>query len=166
MATITFKGTEVHTTGVLPAVGSVAPDFQLTAGNLADKTLADYKGRKVVLNIFPSIDTGTCAASVRAFNQKAAGLDNTVVLCISRDLPFAQGRFCAAEGISNVETLSEYKDGNFSDAYQLKLADGPLAGLLSRAVVVINEEGTVVYTEQVAEITEEPDYDAALAAIA
>ena len=166
MATITFKGTEVHTIGSLPAVGSAAPDFKLTAGDLSDKTLADYKGQKVVLNIFPSIDTGTCAASVRAFNQKAAGLDNTVVLCVSKDLPFAQGRFCAAEGISNVETLSEYKDSNFSDAYQVKVADGPLAGLLSRAVVVVDEAGNVAYTEQVAEIANEPNYDAALAALA
>lgn len=165
MATITFKGTEVHTTGTLPAVGSQAPDFTLTAGNLSDKTLADYQGKKVILNIFPSIDTGTCAASVRTFNQKAAGLDNTVVLCISKDLPFAQGRFCAAEGISNVETLSEYKDDNFSDAYQLKIADGPLAGLLSRAVVIVGEDGKVRYTEQVSEIADEPNYDAALAAI-
>ncbi|MGK6350118.1 thiol peroxidase [Parapedobacter sp. DT-150] len=166
MATITFKGTEIHTGGTLPAVGSQAPDFKLTAGNLSDKTLADYKGKKVILNIFPSIDTGTCAASVRAFNEKAAGLDNTVVLCISKDLPFAQGRFCAAEGISNVETLSEYKDNNFSDAYQLKIADGPLAGLLSRAVVVVDEDGTVNYTEQVSEIANEPNYDNALAALA
>ena len=166
MATITFKGTEVYTTGTLPAVGNAAPDFKLTAGDLSDKTLADFKGKKILLNIFPSIDTGTCAASVRAFNQKAAGLENTVVLCISKDLPFAQGRFCAAEGISNVETLSEYKDTNFSDAYQLKVADGPLAGLLSRAVVVINADGNVAYTEQVAEIAHEPNYEAALAAIA
>src|SRR5690606_36282064 len=166
MATITFKGTEVHTTGTLPSVGSEAPDFKLTAGNLSDKTLTDYQGKKVILNIFPSIDTGTCAASVRAFNQKAAGLDNTVMLCISKDLPFAQGRFCAAEGISNVETLSEYKDGNFSDAYQLKIADGPLAGLLSRAVVIVDENGKVRYTEQVTEIADEPNYEAALASIA
>lgn len=166
MATITFKGSEVHTTGTLPSIGSEAPDFKLTAGNLSDKTLADYQGKKIILNIFPSIDTGTCAASVRAFNQKAAGLDNTVVLCISKDLPFAQGRFCAAEGISNVETLSEYKDNAFSDVYQLKIADGPLAGLLSRAVVVIDEEGKVAYTEQVAEIANEPNYDSALAALA
>ncbi len=166
MATITFKGNEVHTAGTLPAVGSQAPDFNLTAGNLSDKTLADYQGKKVILNVFPSIDTGTCAASVRAFNEKAAGLDNTVVLCISKDLPFAQGRFCAAEGISNVETLSEYKDGNFSDAYQLRIVDGPLAGLLSRAVVVVDEKGSVIYTEQVGEIADEPNYDAALAAIA
>ncbi len=165
MATITFKGTEVHTTGSLPAVGSQAPDFKLTAGNLSDKSLADYAGKRVILNIFPSIDTGTCAASVRAFNQKAAGLDNTVVLCISRDLPFAQGRFCAAEGISNVETLSEYKDSGFSDAYQLRVADGPLAGLLSRAVVVVDEQGKVAYTEQVAEIADEPDYEKAIAAL-
>ncbi|PPL00485.1 thiol peroxidase [Parapedobacter indicus] len=166
MATITFKGSDVHTTGTLPSIGSQAPNFKLTAGNLSDKTLADYQGKKVILNIFPSIDTGTCAASVRAFNQKAAGLDNTVVLCISKDLPFAQGRFCAAEGLNNVETLSEYKDSNFSDAYQLKIADGPLAGLLSRAVVVVDENSKVVYTQQVAEITDEPNYDAALAAIA
>lgn len=165
MATITFKGNEVHTAGQLPAVGSKAPDFKLTAGDLSEKSLADYQGKRVVLNIFPSIDTGTCAASVRAFNEAAAGLENTAVLCISRDLPFAQGRFCAAEGISNVETLSEYKDSNFSDAYQLKVTDGPLAGLLSRAVVVVDEDGTVAYTEQVSEITNEPDYDKALAAL-
>jgi len=165
MATITFKGTDVHTAGSLPAVGSKAPDFKLIAGDLSTKSLSDYQGKKVILNVFPSIDTGTCAASVRAFNEKAAGLDNTVVLCISRDLPFAQGRFCAAEGISNVETLSEFRDGNFSDAYKLKLTDGPLEGLLSRAVVVIGEDGTVKYTEQVAEVTNEPNYDNALAAL-
>ena len=166
MATIAFKGSEVHTAGSLPAVGTKAPDFKLTAGDLSTKSLSDYQGKKVILNLFPSIDTGTCAASVRAFNQKAAGLDNTVVLCISKDLPFAQGRFCAAEGISNVETLSEYKDSNFSDAYQVKVTDGPLAGLLSRAVVVVGENGTVSYTEQVAEVTNEPNYDNALAALA
>ncbi|SEK22051.1 thiol peroxidase [Parapedobacter koreensis] len=165
MATITFKGAEIHTAGTLPAAGNKAPDFKLTAGTLSDKTLADYQGKKVILNIFPSIDTGTCAASVRAFNEKAAGLDNTIVLCISKDLPFAQGRFCAAEGISNVETLSEYKDSNFSDAYQLRIIDGPLAGLLSRAVIVVDEQGIVQYTEQVSEIANEPDYDKALAAI-
>ena len=147
-------------------MGSKAPDFKLVAGDLSTKSLSDYQGKKVVLNVFPSIDTGTCAASVRAFNQKAAGLDNTVVLCVSRDLPFAQGRFCAAEGISNVETLSEFRDSNFSDAYQLKLVDGPLDGLLSRAVVVIDEGGVVRYTEQVAEVTNEPNYDSAIAALA
>lgn len=166
MATITFKGADVHTSGSLPAVGSKAPDFKLIAGDLSTKSLSDYQGKKIILNVFPSVDTGTCAASVRTFNQKAAGLDNTVVLCISRDLPFAQGRFCAAEGISNVETLSEFRDSSFSDAYQLKLTDGPLEGLLSRAVVVIDEGGTVKYNEQVAEITNEPNYDNALAALA
>lgn len=165
MATITFKGTEVHTKGALPQVGQQAPDFKLTAGNLSDKGLADYAGKKVVLNIFPSIDTGTCAASVRAFNQAAAELNNTVVLNISKDLPFAQGRFCAAEGIENVETLSEFKDANFSDAYQLRIEDGPLAGLLSRVVIVLDEQAKVIYTEQVAEIADEPNYEAALTAL-
>ncbi|MFD1771903.1 thiol peroxidase [Sphingobacterium suaedae] len=165
MAQITFKGTAVNTQGNLPAVGAQAPDFTLTAGDLSEKSLRDFQGKQVILNIFPSIDTGTCAASVRKFNEKAAGLANTVVLCISRDLPFAQGRFCAAEGIANVVTLSEYKDSNFSDAYQLRIADGPLAGLLSRSVVVVDENGTVKYTEQVAETTEEPNYEQALAAL-
>ncbi len=165
MATITFKGSPIHTKGNLPAIGDAAPDFKLTAGNLEDKTLAHYAGKKLVLNIFPSIDTGTCAASVRAFNQAAAALDNTVVLNISKDLPFAQGRFCAAEGIENVETLSEFKDSNFSDAYQLRIEDGPLAGLLSRVVIVLDESGQVKYTEQVAEIADEPNYEQALAAL-
>jgi len=165
MATITFQGNEVHTAGSLPAVGSKAPDFKLTAGDLSEKTLADYQGKNIILNIFPSIDTGTCAASVRKFNEKAGSLDNTVVLCISKDLPFAQGRFCGAEGIENVQTLSEYKDNGFSDAYQVKITDGPLAGLLSRAVVVIGSDGTVKYTEQVSEIADEPNYESALAAL-
>lgn len=165
MARITFKGNEVHTAGSLPAVGSKAPDFKLTAGDLSEKTLADYQGKTIILNIFPSIDTGTCAASVRKFNEKASSLDNTVVLCISKDLPFAQGRFCGAEGIENVQTLSEYKDAGFSDAYQVVITDGPLAGLFSRAVVVIDSDGTVKYTEQVSEIADEPNYDGALAAV-
>ncbi|MFZ4862468.1 thiol peroxidase [Sphingobacterium sp. Mn56C] len=165
MSQITFKGTIVTSKGSLPAVGTAAPDFSLTGGDLSQKSLSNYKGKKVVLNIFPSIDTGTCAASVRHFNQSAAALDNTVVLCISRDLPFAQARFCAAEGLSNVETLSEYKDANFSDAYGVRFVDGPLEGLLSRAVVVIDEAGHVVYTEQVAETADEPNYEAALAAL-
>lgn len=165
MAKITFKGTAVNTQGDLPGVGSSAPDFKLTAGDLSEKSLSDFKGKKIVLNIFPSIDTGTCAASVRKFNEKASGLENTIVFCISRDLPFAQGRFCAAENLDNVITLSEYKDNNFSDAYQVKFTDGPLTGLLSRSVVVIDEAGKVSYTEQVAETTEEPDYDKALAAL-
>lgn len=165
MATITFKGTKVNTAGSLPALGQQAPSFELTAGDLSTKQLKDFAGKKVILNIFPSIDTGTCAMSVRKFNEEAASLANTVVLCISKDLPFAQSRFCAAEGIDNVITLSEYKDSNFSDAYGLKMIDGPLVGLLSRSVVVIDEQGKVLYTEQVAETTEEPNYTAALAAL-
>ncbi|NQD71215.1 thiol peroxidase, partial [Sphingobacterium shayense] len=156
MATIKFKGSPVNTQGNLPSVGSAAPSFNLTTGDLSEKSLNDFKGKKVVLNIFPSVDTGTCAASVRKFNEKVSALENTVVLCISRDLPFAQGRFCAAEGLENVIMLSEYKDSNFSDAYQVRFTDGPLAGLLSRSVVVVDENGNVSYTEQVAETTEEP----------
>lgn len=165
MSQVTFKGNPVQTQGALPEVGSQAPNFFLTAGDLSTKQLADFSGKKIVLNIFPSVDTGTCAASVRAFNQKAATLDNTVVLCISKDLPFAQGRFCAAEGIDNVVVLSEYKDLSFSDAYGVRFAEGPLEGLMSRAVVVVNTNGEVVYTEQVAEVTEEPNYEAALSAL-
>lgn len=165
MADITLKGNPIHTQGKLPSVGAKAPDFKLTATDLSEKSISDYKGKKVVLNIFPSVDTGTCAASVRKFNQEASGLENTVVLCISRDLPFAQSRFCAAEGLENVVSLSEFKDNNFSDAYQLKITDGPLAGLMSRAVVVINEEGNVVYTEQVPEIVDEPNYENAMAVL-
>jgi thiol peroxidase len=166
MATITFKGNPVQTSGSLPANGTTAPAFRLVAADLSEKTLADYKGKRVILNIFPSIDTGVCAASVRTFNQQAAALDNTVVLCISKDLPFAQGRFCAAEGIENVQVLSEFRDTNFSDAYGVKMVDGPLQGLMSRAVVVLNENGEVVYSEQVPEITQEPNYDAAIANLA
>lgn len=165
MADITFQGNPIHTKGSLPSVGAKAPDFKLTNSKLSEKSLNDYKGKKVVLNIFPSVDTGTCAASVRKFNQEASGLENTVVLCVSRDLPFAQNRFCAAEGLSNVETLSEFRDNNFSDAYQVKMTDGPLAGLMSRAVVVLNEEGNVVYTEQIPEIADEPNYENALASL-
>lgn len=165
MATVTFKGNEVHTQGTLPKVGDDAPDFSLTGSDLSQKTLADFSGKHVVLNIFPSVDTGTCAASVRRFNQELSELQDTVVLCISKDLPFAQGRFCAAEGLEQVLSLSEYKDANFSEAYGVKFSDGPLEGLLSRAVVVISPEGKVKYTEQVAEVTEEPNYKAALTSI-
>lgn len=165
MADITLKGSPIHTKGNLPAVGAKAPDFKLTGNDLSEKSLNDYKGKRIVLNIFPSIDTGTCAASVRKFNQEASGLENTVVLCVSKDLPFAQNRFCAAEGLQNVETLSDFRNGNFSDAYQLQITDGPLAGLMSRAVVVINEDGNVIYTEQVPEIVDEPDYNNALASL-
>lgn len=165
MATVTLKGNEINTSGTLPEIGSAAPDFNLTKGDLSNTTLSDYKGKKVVMNIFHSLDTGTCANSVRQFNTEAAELNNTVVLCISRDLPFAMNRFCAAEGIDNVETLSDFKDWNFGKAYGLEYIDGPIQGLLSRAIVVLNEEGTVIHTEQVQETVEEPNYKAALEAL-
>jgi thiol peroxidase len=162
MANITLKGNPITTTGNLPEIGSNAPDFSMTATDLSKKHLADYKGSKLVLNIFPSIDTGTCAASVRAFNKSAASLSNTKVLCISRDLPFAQARFCGAEGIENVEMLSDFADGSFGKTYQLEILDGPLAKLHSRAVIVLDENGAVKYSEQVAEIVDEPNYESAL----
>ena len=165
MATVTLKNTPVQTVGELPAVNTIAPNFELVGAGLADKKLADYTGKKVILNIFPSVDTATCATSVRHFNQDAAKLENTVVLCISRDLPFAQGRFCGAEGIENVEMLSDFRDGQFGKDYGVLFADGPLKGLLSRSIVVINEEGKVIYTEQVAETADEPNYDKALTAL-
>ncbi len=165
MATVTLKGNKIHTLGNLPAIGGSAPDFKLTMTDLSSSSLSEYEGRKLVLNIFPSIDTGTCAASVRQFNKEAAELENTIVLCISKDLPFAQTRFCGAEGIENVVMLSDYKDGGFGKAYQVELTDGPLQGLLSRSVVVVNENGNVVYTEQVAETVDEPNYKAALEAL-
>jgi thiol peroxidase len=165
MATVTLKGSEIHTLGNLPAKGNKAPDFELTKNDLSTVRLGDYKGYRVVLNIFPSVDTGTCAQSVRQFNEEASELDNTVVLCISKDLPFAQARFCGAEGIDNVEMLSDFKDGNFGTAYNVSFSDGPLAPLHSRAVVVLDEEGTVLYHEQVQEIVDEPNYKAALEAL-
>ena len=165
MATVTLGGNPVHTSGKLPETGAKAPEFTLVKGDLSTTSLLDFKGKKVILNIFPSVDTGTCAASVREFNKKAAGLDNTVVLCISRDLPFAQNRFCGAEGIENVVTLSDFKEGKFGKDYGLNIIDGPLAGLNSRVVIVVDEEGTVKYTEQVADIKDEPAYDNALAAL-
>ncbi|MCF6213568.1 MAG: thiol peroxidase [Flavobacteriaceae bacterium] len=165
MAAITLKGNAFNTSGELPKVGSTAPDFSLTASNLSKSSLADYKGFKVILNIFPSLDTGTCAASVRQFNKEASGLENTKVLCISRDLPFAQARFCGAEGLDNVITLSDFASGQFGKDYGLEITDGPLANLHSRAVIVLDEKGTVVYNEQVPEIVDEPNYQAALKAI-
>lgn len=164
MAQITFKDSPVKTVGELPAKETAAPDFSLVKNDLSEITLADCKGKKVVLNIFPSIDTGVCAASVRVFNSQAARLENTVVLCVSMDLPFAHARFCGAEGIDNVENASAFRS-DFGEVYGVTIADGPLAGLLSRAVVVIDENGKVIYTEQVPEIAQEPDYDAALAAL-
>lgn len=165
MAEITFKGNPIHTGGNLPTVGEKAPSFALTAGDLSEKTLADFAGKNVVLNIFPSVDTGVCAQSVRTFNKEVSAADNTVVLCISKDLPFALSRFCAAEGLENVVTLSDFKTDEFANAYGVKMVDGPLNGLLSRAVVVINTNGEVSFTEQVPEIGQEPDYKDALAAI-
>ena len=165
MTKITLKGNAIHTSGALPKIGSLAQDFKLTANDLTIKTLNDFKGKTLVLNIFPSIDTGTCAASVRNFNKAAANLTNTSVLCISRDLPFAQARFCGAEGIENVFMLSDFNTGQFGKDYGLEIVDGPLAGLHSRCIVVINTEGLVIYTEQVSEITEEPNYKLALASL-
>ena len=165
MATITLGGNPIHTNGDLPKNGTKAPDFQLLKTDLGTATLADFAGSKVVLNIFPSIDTGTCAASVRAFNAKASTLENTKVLCISRDLPFAQKRFCGAEGLDNVINLSDFNTGAFGKNYGLEMTDGPLAGLHSRVVIILDENGTIVHTEQVAEIADEPNYDAALAAL-
>ena len=159
MATVQFKGNDVQTNGQLPAVGSVAPDFVLVGSGLQDVKLSDYKGKKVVLNIFPSIDTGTCAASVRKFNQVAASKPNTVVICISKDLPFAQSRFCGAEGIENVITVSDFRAGSFDTDYGVLLVDGPLKGLLARSVVVVDENGNISYNELVSEIVNEPNYE-------
>jgi thiol peroxidase len=166
MAKITLKGNEMNTIGNLPEIGSAAKDFNLVKTDLSVATLSDFSGQQLLLNIFPSVDTGTCAASVRNFNKEAANLENTKVLCISRDLPFAQNRFCGAEGIENVLMLSDFNTGSFGEAYGLNFENGPLAGLNSRCIVVINAEGNVVYTEQVAETTEEPNYEKALASIA
>ncbi|MFA5417388.1 MAG: thiol peroxidase [Bacteroidales bacterium] len=163
MSEITLKGNKINTIGKLPEVGSSAPEFKLVANDLSVKTLADYKGTRLVLNIFPSLDTGTCAASVRRFNQEANDLENTKVLCISKDLPFAQARFCGAEGLDNVITLSDFRTGAFGKAYGVEIIDSPMAGLESRAVVIVDEEGNVIYTQQVPEIVDEPDYDKALA---
>ncbi|CAH8282913.1 thiol peroxidase [Mariniflexile fucanivorans] len=165
MATVTLKGNPIKTSGELPKVGTKAPDFTLTATDLSSKSLSDFAGSKVVLNIFPSVDTGTCAQSVRQFNQEASELKNTKVLCISHDLPFALNRFCGAEGLSNVESLSDYKDGSFGKAYGVNFITGPLEALHSRSVVVLDEKGTVLYTEQVAETVDEPNYKAALEAL-
>ncbi len=164
MTEIALKGNPVNTSGTLPETGGNAPDFTLTRTDLTDVSLADYKGKKMVLNIFPSIDTDVCAMSVRKFNAEAASLDNTAILCVSMDLPFAHKRFCGAEGIDRVETVSELRDRTFGDSYGVRMVDGPLKGLLSRAVVVMDASGTVVYTQQVPEIGEEPDYKKALKA--
>lgn len=165
MATVTFKGGPVETAGDLPAVGSAAPDFALCKGDLSTASLKDYAGKNVVLNIFPSVDTPTCASSVKKFNEEAAKLENTVVLCVSEDLPFAQGRFCGAEGIENVETLSSFRSPDFGKTYGTSILSEPLNGLQSRAIVVIDGDGNVKHAEHVAEIADEPNYEAALGAI-
>lgn len=165
MAQITLKGNPVNTLGDLPEKGSQLKNFNLVKNDLSHTSLNDYKGKKIILNIFPSLDTGVCAASVRAFNKAAADLENTVVLCISRDLPFAQARFCGTEGIDNAITLSDFATGQFGNDYQLTMVDGPLAHLLSRSVIVADENGKVIYTEQVPEITTEPNYEKALAVL-
>lgn len=165
MAQITLKGNAIETIGNLPDIQTTAPNFELTSAKLETKTLKDYQGKKIILNIFPSIDTGICAASVRTFNQKATSVDNTVVVSVSKDLPFALTRFCAAEGIENVETLSDFKSLDFGTNYGVTITTGPLTGLHARAIVVINENGLVTYTEQVPEIGQEPDYEKALQAI-
>jgi thiol peroxidase len=163
MATVTLRGNPIQTNGELPSVGSSAPSFSLVGSDLAEVSEAKFAGKKVVLNIFPSIDTPTCATSVRTFNEKAAGTD-AVVLCVSEDLPFAQNRFCGSEGIENVMTASSFRS-DFGAAYGLEMTDGPLKGLLARAVVVLDETGTVIHSELVPEIAQEPDYSAALNAI-
>lgn len=165
MAQTTLGGNPVNTSGDLPAVGASAPEFTLTGGDLGPITSADFAGQRVVLNIFPSIDTGTCATSVRTFNERASSVENATVLCVSADLPFAHGRFCGAEGIDNVTTGSTFKNPEFLADYGVGLVDGKLAGLCARAVVVVDADGTVLHTELVPDIANEPDYDAALSAL-
>ena len=164
MADITLKGNPIHSIGQLPETGFTVKDFALVNDKLEIKTLSDYDGKKKIFNIFPSIDTGICAASARKFNEEAGTLENTVVINVSKDLPFALGRFCAAEGLNHVETLSDFR-GTFGDDYGVTLIDSPMKGLLSRAVIVTDEQGRVVYTEQGPEIAQEPDYEKALAVL-
>jgi len=165
MASITLGGNPADTNGTLPEIGSIAPNFTLTASDLTSKSLSDYGGVKKILNIFPSVGTGVCSASVRKFNEAASNLENTKVVCISKDLPFAQTGFCAAEGIENVEMLSDYKDSNFTNDYGVLITKSGFAGLLARAVVVLDENNKVLYTELVPEISNEPDYTSALNAL-
>jgi thiol peroxidase len=165
MAELKFKGNPIHTVGNLPKPGDKAPELKLTKDDLSDVTLGDFSGKKKILNIFPSIDTPVCASSVRKFNEKAAGKPNAVVLCISADLPFAQKRFCGAEGIKNVVNLSTFRETGFGKTYGVTMQDGPLAGLLARAVIVLDESDKVIHTELVDDITHEPNYDSALSVI-
>lgn len=165
MAKLKFKGNDIHTNGEMPAVGSKAPGFKGVKTDLSELALSELKGKKVVINVFPSLDTSVCAASVRRFNKEAASLENTVVLAISKDLPFAHARFCTTEGIDKVVALSAFRCSCFEDNYGLLLEDGPLQGLLARAVIVVDENGIILYKELVPEITSEPNYDAALASL-
>ena len=165
MSKITFKGNAVNTSGQLPAVGAAAPDFALVKNDLSEVSLKDLKGKNVILNIFPSLDTSTCATSVRKFNKEAANLPNTVVLAVSADLPFASGRFCTTEGINNVVPASVFRSPDFANDYGVLMTDGPLKGLLARSVVVIDGEGKVKYTELVSEVTNEPNYQPAIDAV-
>jgi thiol peroxidase len=165
MAQVTLKGNPVNTCGSLPAVGEAAPDFTAIDKDLKEVSLQDFTGRKVVLNIFPSVDTPTCAMSVRRFNAEIAKRDNAVVICVSMDLPFAHARFCGAEGIENVVSVSAFRQPEFGDHYGVRITEGPLAGLFARAVVVVDEKGRVAYHQLVPEIADEPDYDTALQAL-
>jgi thiol peroxidase len=165
MASITLGGNLINTSGELPKIGSQLADFKLVQNDLSVASLSNFAGKKLILNIFPSVDTGTCAASVRKFNESAGNLDNTAVLCISRDLPFAQKRFCGAEGLENVVNLSDFQEGDFGKTNGLEIVDGPLAGLHSRVLIVADANGTITYVEQVPEIADEPNYEAAFAAL-
>ena len=165
MTKITLKGNPIKTVGKLPKVGKKAPKFKLVGTDLSQSKLKDFKGKKILMNITPSLDTGVCATSLRKFNEEGANLDNTVVINISKDLPFAQARFCGAEGIENAITLSDFQTNKFGKKYGVTIKNGPMKGLLSRAVVVIDEDGKVVYTEQVPEIVQEPNYEAAIEAL-
>ena len=165
MAQVTLQGNPFHTSGSLPGIGEAAPDFRLVKTDLSETTLKDLAGKRVVLNVFPSLDTPTCATSVRAFNSRASQAANTVVLCVSADLPFAAGRFCTTEGLDKVVPASVFRNPGFGQAYGVTLVDGPLRGLLARSIVVFDEHGKVLHTELVPEIAQEPDYDAALKAL-
>lgn len=165
MAQVTLKGNPVQVEGQLPQVGTQAVDFTLTAGDLSNATLATFAGKRKVLNIFPSVDTPTCATSVRKFNAQANDVENTVVLCISSDLPFAQARFCGSEGLDNVKNLSDFRNADFAVDYGVSIADGPLQGLTARAVVVLDENDKVLHSELVSEIGQEPNYEAALSVL-
>lgn len=165
MAQITLKGNACNTCGDLPSTGAAVKDFSLTGTDLSDVSLSTFKGKRIVMNVFPSIDTPVCATSVRKFNETASNMENTVVLCISKDLPFAHKRFCSTEELENVLPLSMYKNDSFGKDYGLEIVDGPLSGLFSRAIVVVGEDGKVLHSEQVGEIADEPNYDAAIAAL-